>query len=145
MEIRQILSQKSGDVWSADPEDLVFDAIKQMDEKKVGALVVIKDGKLSGIISERDYARKVILKERSSKDTKVSEIMTEKVYYTTPAKSIEECMATMTEQQIRHLPVVEDGKVIGMISIGDVVKEIIAEQKDKIESLEHSLSWGETY
>lgn len=145
MDIQNILSQKSREVWSIQPNDLVFDAIRMMDEKKVGALVVLEEGKLVGIVSERDYARKVILRERSSKETKVSEIMTNKVFYATEAKSLDECMATMTEHHIRHLPVVKDEKVIGMISIGDVVQQIIAEQKDKIESLEHSLSWGETY
>lgn len=132
-------------IWTISPDDTVFDAIKKMNEKSVGALPVVSDDKLVGIISERDYARKVILEDRRSKDTKVKEIMTEKVFHVTPAQKIDECMAIMTEHHIRHLPVLTDGKLSGMISVGDVVKYIISDQKFKIEQLEKDISWGESY
>lgn len=132
-------------IWTISPDDTVFDAIKKMNEKSVGALPVVSDDKLVGIISERDYARKVILEDRRSKDTKVKEIMTEQVFHVTPKQKIDECMALMTEHHIRHLPVLTDGKLSGMISVGDVVKYIISDQKFKIEQLEKDISWGESY
>jgi len=132
-------------IWTILPDDTVFDAIKKMNEKSVGALPVVSDDKLVGIISERDYARKVILEDRRSKDTKVKEIMTEKVFHVAPTQKIDECMAIMTEHHIRHLPVLTDGKLSGMISVGDVVKYIISDQKFKIEQLEKDISWGESY
>lgn len=132
-------------IWTILPDDTVFNAIKKMNEKSVGALPVVSDDKLVGIISERDYARKVILEDRRSKDTKVKEIMTEKVFHVTPTQKIDECMAIMTEHHIRHLPVLTDGKLSGMISVGDVVKYIISDQKFKIEQLEKDISWGESY
>ena len=132
-------------IWTILPDDTVFDAIKKMNEKSVGALPVVSDDKLVGIISERDYARKVILEDRRSKDTKVKEIMTEKVFHVAPTHKIDECMAIMTEHHIRHLPVLTDGKLSGMISVGDVVKYIISDQKFKIEQLEKDISWGESY
>ena len=116
-----------------------------MDDKGVGALAVVQNDGLVGIISERDYARKVILKDRSSKETKVKEIMSTRVFHTFPEQKIEECMAVMTEHHIRHLPVIKDNKLVGMISLGDVVKEIISEQQFKIEQLEHTISWEESY
>lgn len=143
--IEKILSHKGRDVWSISPGETVFNAIKEMDSKGVGALPVVLDDKLVGIISERDYARKVILKDRSSKETLVKEIMSTRVFHTFPKQEIVECMAVMTEHRIRHLPVVLDGKLVGMISLGDVVKEIISEQQFKIEQLEHTLSWEESY
>ena len=143
--IEKILSGKGSDVWGISPEESVFDAIKKMDEKGVGALPVIHDDKLVGIISERDYARKIVLENRSSKKTLVKEIMTERVFHTFPKQDIFECMAIMTEHHIRHLPVVEGSSLVGMISLGDVVKEVISEQKFKIEQLEHTISWGESY
>jgi CBS domain-containing protein len=123
----------------------VYDAIKMMEDKEIGALAVLSGGDMIGIISERDYARKVILKNRSSKQTKVKEIMTKQVYYTFPEQDIEECLAIMTRRHIRHLPVMDNGEIVGMISIGDVVKEIISEQRFMIEQLEHTISWEEAY
>ena len=143
--IKNLLGTKQNKVWGISPEDTVFDAIKKMNEKKVGALPVLKNDKLVGIISERDYTRKVILEGRTSKETQVKDIMTEKVFHTFPNQNIEECMAVMTERHIRHLPVVEDDKLISMISIGDIVKFVISDQKFKIEQLEHNITWGESY
>ena len=139
------LLDNNNEIWTISPDDTVFDAIKKMNEKSVGALPVVADEKLVGIISERDYARKVILEDRRSKDTKVKEIMTEHVYHVSPVQKIEECMSIMTERHIRHLPVVTDGKLSGMISLGDVVKYIISDQQFKIEQLEKDISWGESY
>ena len=132
-------------IWTISPNDTVFDAIKKMNEKSVGALPVVFDNKLVGIISERDYARKVILEDRRSKDTQVKDIMTERVFHVSPTHKVEECMAIMTEHHIRHLPVLTDGKLSGMISVGDVVKYIISDQQFKIEQLEKDISWGESY
>ena len=143
--VAKLLQHKQPDVWSIRPGDTVYDAIKMMEEKSIGALAVKDRDLLIGILSERDYARKVILKGRSSKDTRVEEIMTRDVLTTEPQRSIEHCMAVMTENQIRHLPIVEGNKLIGMISLGDVVKEIISEQKGKIEHLEHYMNWEENY
>lgn len=143
--IKKLIDTKSQELWMIAPEDSVYDAIKVMNEHKVGALPVVLNEKLVGIISERDYARKVILENRTSKDTKVKEIMTERVFHVSPNQKIEECMAIMSEHHIRHLPVLTDGKLSGMISVGDVVKYIISDQKFKIEQLENTLSWGESY
>ena len=145
LKVAQLLEVKGSQIWSISPEDTVFEAIRIMDEKGIGALTVMQDGELVGILSERDYARKVILKDRSSKETLVKEIMTRDVYYTLPEQDVEACLAVMTERRIRHLPVISEDKVIGMISMGDVVKEIIADQKYMLEQLEHSISWGESY
>lgn len=143
--IEKLIETKGTELWTISPEDSVFDAIKEMNEHSIGALPVTLEGKLVGIISERDYARKVILKDRSSKETKVKEIMTTRVFHTFPRQKIEECMVVMSEHHIRHLPVMENEKLIAMISIGDVVKDIISEQQFKIEQLEHTISWGESY
>lgn len=143
--IDKILAHKGSDAWYISPDATVFNAIKEMDSKGVGALPVVLGEKLIGIISERDYARKVILKDRSSKETLVKDIMSTKVFHTFPKQKVVECMAVMTEHHIRHLPVVLDEKLVGMISLGDVVKEIISEQQFKIEQLEHTISWEESY
>lgn len=135
--IRQLLDSKGHEVWSIEPGDSVFQAIERMAEKKIGALAVMRDERLVGIISERDYARKVILKGRSSHKTRVEDIMTTKVYCARPEQSVEECMALMTDKRVRHLPVVDGDRVDGMISIGDLVKSIIAEQQFVIEQLEN--------
>lgn len=140
--LRQLLHSKSAGIWSVTSTASVFDALQSMAEKNVGALLVIDDGTLVGIISERDYARKVVLKGKSSKDTFVKEIMTEKVVYVRPDESIEECMALMTEKHIRHLPVIDKGEIIGVISIGDVVRAVISEQKFIIAQLENYISGG---
>lgn len=138
--VRDILEIKGREVWSIGPRESVFDALKLMAEKGIGALVVLEAGKVVGIISERDYARKVILQGRSSPTTLVSEIMTARVAYAQLQQNIDECMAIMTERRIRHLPVMEDGLLIGVISIGDLVKSIIAEQRFIIEQLERYIT-----
>ena len=135
--VKHILKTKGNDVYATTMDATVFDAIQQMSDRGVGALLVIEADKLIGIISERDYTRNVILKGKSSKETAVKEIMTAPVIYTTPDEPIEKCMAVMTAKHIRHLPVLEDGRVIGVISIGDLVKSIISEQKRWIRELEN--------
>ena len=139
--VKQILDTKGYAVWSIHPQESVFTAIQQMAEKEVGALAVLEGDALVGIISERDYARKVILKGRSSKDTPVSEIMTSPVRYVTPQETVDECMRIMTANRVRHLPVVEDEKVVGIVSIGDLVNWIISAQADTIHQL-HSYITG---
>ena len=143
--IEKLLADKGYQVWSVAPDEMVFNAIRIMAEKDIGALPVVQSGKLVGIISERDYTRKVILKDRSSKNTRVMEIMTTDVYHIAPSMGIEECMALMSRHHFRHLPVVLDGELIGMVSITDVVKEIIHHQQITIDHLEHAVSWGESY
>jgi CBS domain-containing protein len=143
--VEQLLADKGYKVWSVSPEDTVYSAIKLMAEKDIGALPVVLAGRLVGILSERDYTRKVILLDRSSKNTRVVEIMTADVLHINPAMSLYECMRIMSKNHFRHLPVVLDNELIGMISIIDVVKAIIDEQKDKIEQLEQNITWGESY
>ena len=135
--VKEILQAKAQKLLSIAPDASVLDALRLMAEKEVGALVVLEGERLAGIFSERDYARKVILQGKSSKDTAVREIMTHKVVCVQPEQSIEDCMALMTDKRIRHLPVLEDQTVVGVISIGDVVKEVISEQRFVIEQLEH--------
>jgi CBS domain-containing protein len=135
--VKHVLKVKGYDIYATTMDASVFDAIRLMADTSVGALLVIESGKLVGIISERDYTRKVILKGKSSKETPVKEIMTSPVIYTTPDEPIEQCMALMTAKRIRHLPVLDDGKVIGVISIGDLVKAIIEQQKIWIQELEN--------
>lgn len=134
---QQILDHKGHDVWSIDPDSSVFDAIQQMADRGIGALVVIEDGKLVGLLSERDYARKIILSGKSSPKTPVREIMVRQVVCARPGQTVEECMAVMSEKRVRHLPVLDDDKLIGMVSIGDVIKAIIDDQKFTIEELYH--------
>ncbi len=134
--VRQLLQGKSREIYSIAPEARVFDALRLMAEKSVGALLVIGNGRLAGIISERDYARKVILLGKSSHDIPVREIMTEKVVTVQPGQTVEECMALMTNRRIRHLPVMDGERLIGVLSIGDLVKEVIAEQEQTIKQLE---------
>ncbi|HXG51351.1 MAG TPA: CBS domain-containing protein [candidate division Zixibacteria bacterium] len=138
--VRDILAAKGSQVWWLPPTATVYDAVALMAEKEVGALLVLEESKLVGIISERDYARKVILQGRSSKETLVKDIMTARVAYAEPDQSIEECMALMTDKRIRHLPVMEQGKVCGIISIGDLVKAIIADQQFIIQQLERYIT-----
>jgi CBS domain-containing protein len=134
--VKQLLDRKGSAVFAVSPNDPVLDAIRLMAERHVGALVVMQGQELAGIVSERDYARKVILLGRSSSDTPVRQIMSTPVQTVTPDKSVEDCMRIMTEHRIRHLPVMERGKVIGVISIGDLVKAVIEEQQQTIEQLE---------
>lgn len=138
--VKRVLQGKGHEVWSIGPEASVFDAIAMMAEKEVGALVVMEAEKLVGVMTERDYARKVVLQGRSSKGTRIKDIMTSRVAYTRPDQSVEECMAVMTDKRIRHLPVMDGDKVLGMISIGDLVKTIIEEQQQVIEQLEQYIS-----
>ena len=138
--VKQILDQKGRSVFTIRPDASVFDAIAMMAEKHVGALPVTEGDKLIGLISERDYARKGVLHGRSSPDTKVREIMVDRVMVVPQERTTEECMALMTEKRIRHLPVVEDGNLVGMVSIGDMVKAIISEQQFTIEQLEHYIT-----
>jgi CBS domain-containing protein len=136
MTVNQILSTKGNSVYSIISTISVYDAIKVMGEKNVGAVLVIEDGQLKGILSERDYARKIVLKDKASKDTLVSEIMVSKVVTVKPTDDLDACMELMISRRIRHLPVVDNEKVIGLISIGDVVKSIIEKQKETIQLLD---------
>ena len=138
--LSQLLHGKSNVVWSIGPDDSVYDAIHLMAEKGIGALVVLKDESLVGVISERDYARDVVLKDRSSKETLVKEIMSDKVVYADPHQTVDECLAVMTEKRIRHLPVMDGDQMIGLVSMGDLVKVIIAEQKLTIDQLERYIT-----
>ena len=139
--VAHILRSKADQrVYSIAPTASVFDAVKLMAERNIGALVVMEGEKIVGIITERDYARKIALMARSSKDTPVRDIMTPSAMYVSPVQSTEECMALMTESRVRHLLVVHSGKLIGLISIGDLVKDIISEQKFIIEQLEHYIT-----
>ncbi len=139
-QIAEILANKPGTIWSVTSEDSVYDAIKIMSEHGIGAVLVIEDEKIAGILSERDCARKVVLECRSSKETRVGEIMTRNVYTTTRDESISECMTMMTDKHFRHLPIVEGQKVVGMISIGDLVRAMISEYKYTIEQLEQYIA-----
>jgi CBS domain-containing protein len=137
-----ILSQKSDDIFSVAPDATVLEAIEIMDEKNVGALLVIEGERLTGIISERDYTRKVILRGKRSRETKVAEIMSTNVTVTHPQEGVEKCLRLMTDKHIRHLPVLEDDKVVGIISIGDLVKHVISCQSAAIAHLENYISGG---
>ena len=138
--ISELLGKKGHEVWSLGPDASVYEAIELMAEKEVGALMVMEGPKAVGLISERDYVRKVILKGRSSKDTKIREIMSTHVVCARPEQIIEECMAIMTAKRVRHLPVMGADRLLGIISIGDLVKAIINEQKFVIDQLEHYIS-----
>jgi CBS domain-containing protein len=138
--VKAVLAQKGQTIWSTSPDSSVFDAIASMSEKHVGALLVLSGGRLVGIITERDYARKVILKGRQSRETKVREIMSAPVQYVTPEQTIGECMHLMTSRQIRHLPVLEGDRVAGIVSIGDVVNWIVTAQDDTIRHLHNYIA-----
>ncbi len=142
--IHALLKQKDQRVWSIKPDACVYECIESMAEKKVGALLVMEDGRLLGIISERDYARKVILQGKSSKDTPVSEIMTSPVIFVSLEHTVGDCMHIITKNRIRHLPVVDTGTVVGMISIGDLVNWVINEQEKTIRHLEAYISGAAT-
>ncbi len=137
MIVNQVLRTKGNDVWSVSPDTTIFDALKLMNQMNVGAVLVLNEGEVVGIFSERDYARKVALHGKSSRKTPVSEVMTEDVYSVTPKDSIETCMAIMSDRHFRHLPVLTDeGDLTGLISIGDVVKALLAEKEVIINQLE---------
>jgi len=134
--VKDMLDQKGRDVWTVAPEAQVLDALKMMAERGIGALVVVSGQRVVGVFSERDYARKVVLKERSALNTPVRDVMTSDVFCVRNETTTDECMALMTEKRIRHLPVIEDNRLTGLISIGDVVKAIITHQKITIEHLQ---------
>lgn len=134
--VKQLLQAKGSAVHGISPQASVLDAIKLMAEKGIGALVVLDEGRLTGMVSERDYARKVILLGRASQNTAVREIMTDKVVTVRSEQTVEDCMALMTDKRIRHLPVVDNGKLAGVVSIGDLVKEVIADREETIKQLE---------
>jgi len=140
--VRKLLDQKDHDVWTVGPDDFIFSALQLMASKGIGAVVVAEDGKPIGIFSERDYARNVILKGKSSPKTPIREVMTTPIHCARPEQTVEECMALMTEKHIRHLPILEDEKLVGIISIGDLVKSVIADQKITIEQLEQYIRGG---
>jgi CBS domain-containing protein len=138
--IATVLRRKGHDVWALTPAATVYEAIEMMADKSAGALLVLSEGKLVGIISERDYARKVALKGRNSKETRVSDIMTTPVVFVTPKQTIEDAMRIMTEKRIRHLPVLDGETVVGVVSIGDLVKSIAREQDETIHQLENYMT-----
>lgn len=140
--VSSLLHHKGSAVWSVSPDTSVFDAIKLMADKNVGALPVLNNGKLAGIITERDYTRKVALQGKSSKDTRVWEICSNHVISVSPDESVEECMRLMTENRVRHLPVVEQDNLLGIISIGDLVNWIISSQNSAIEQMEQYIAGG---
>ena len=134
--VKHLFRWKGNDLWTISPDAMAIEALELMAEKNIGALPVVKGGRLVGIFSERDYARKVILKGKSSKETPVQELMTEKIFWIKPNRTIEDCMFLMTEKRIRHLPVMENQRLIGIITIGDVVKAMISEQQSTIRDLQ---------
>ena len=138
--VREILLEKGNAVWTISPDRSVFDALQLMADKNIGALIVTDQEKVIGIFSERDYARKIILKGKASKETSVSEIMTPVVVYVTLKETVEDCMNLMTDKRIRHLPVIEEEKLVGLISIGDVVKAIISDREFTIKQLENYIT-----
>jgi CBS domain-containing protein len=138
--VGSVLRLKGSDVWYVAPDQTVYEAIERMADKGVGALLVLSAGKLAGIISERDYARKVILKGKSSTMTLVKEIMTSPVVFVTQDQAVDECMILMTRNRIRHLPIMEHEKVLGVISIGDLVKWVVSEQEETIKHLQNYIS-----
>jgi len=140
--ISGILAEKGSTVWSINPSATVFDAIALMSDKNVGALPVLDKGELVGMLSERDYMRKVILRGKSSKETEVAEIMTRQVIEAHPEDSVPDCMRVMTEKRIRHLPILSEGKMVGMLSIGDLVKWVISAQAATIDHLEQYIYGG---
>ncbi|HVM98141.1 MAG TPA: CBS domain-containing protein [Candidatus Acidoferrales bacterium] len=140
--VRDILKKKGNLIASVRPQATVFEALQVMAEKNIGAVLVLEGGRPVGILSERDYARNVILKGKASKDTPVSEIMTSRVVFVRPQQSIEECMALMTDKRVRHLPVIEADQLLGILSIGDIVKAVISEKQFLIEQLENYISSG---
>lgn len=142
--IEAILHQKRGDVWSVAPDATVYDAIAMMAEKNVGALVVLEERRLVGIVSERDYTRKVMLRGKRSRETLVREIMSTELTTVEPKESVDHCLRFMTDKRVRHLPVVKEGEICGVISIGDLVKHVISVQSATLDQLERYISGGYT-
>jgi CBS domain-containing protein len=137
MTIKHVLDQKGREVHSVHPDVTVFAALKSMAEKNVGSMAVVEDGKLVGIITERLYAREIVLKGRTSPKTRVRDVMSVRVDFARPEQTVEECMAIMTAKAVRHLPVLENDRLVGIVSIGDMVKSVIGEQRFTIQQLEH--------
>jgi len=140
--VRDLLKAKGRDIWSVTPETTVYDTLRLMADKNIGAVLVLDGGQPVGIFTERDYARQVILKGKASKDTPVHEVMTTRVVFVRPEQNIEDCMALMTDKRCRHLPVLDEGRLAGVLSIGDVVKAVISEKQFIIEQLENYISAG---
>ena len=138
--VERLLQHKGHTVWSIPPDVSVFEAVQLMADKRVGALMVVDQNELIGVISERDYAREIVLKDRASRSTPVSAIMTQRVLYVRPQQTLEECMALMTEKHLRHLPVLDNGRLVGVISMRDVVKDLIAEKEFLIEQMENYIT-----
>ncbi|RMF03393.1 MAG: CBS domain-containing protein [Chloroflexi bacterium] len=138
--VKQIIQTKGPDVWTVSPDACVRDVLQMLIERKIGALPVVDGGKLVGIISERDYIRKVALSDKLSLNTEVGKIMTTQVCYVEPTQTVEDCMALMTDKRVRHLPVLDGEKLVGIVSIGDLVKNIISHQEFMIKQLEHYIS-----
>jgi len=140
--VRQLLGTKSPDIHAVAPQSAVIDAIRLMAEKGIGAVLVMDGARLAGILSERDYARKIVLRDRSSRDTPVAAIMTAELVTVTPTDTVEDCLQLVTDRRIRHLPVVEDGAVLGVISIGDLVKSVIEQQRQELGQLQQYIVGG---
>jgi CBS domain-containing protein len=140
--VAEMLKAKGRDVWTVSSDSTVYDALQEMADKNVGALLVVEDDKLVGVFSERDYARKVILHGKASKDTLVKEIMSTEMFWVRPDETVAGCMELMTNKRIRHLPVLDEGRLVGVISIGDVVKDIISEKEFVIQQLEQYITSG---
>lgn len=138
--VNDLLRDKPSEIWTVAPDDSVYDALQLMADKNVGAVLVLEGGRLVGLLSERDYARKLALENRTSRDTSVRDVMTQRVAIVSPNKDIEECMALMTDKHVRHLPVMDNDKLVGLVSIGDLVKGVIAEKKFMIEQLEQYIT-----
>lgn len=138
--IKEILAAKGSQVWTVDANTSVFDALNLMAEKNIGSVAVLDGGRLAGMFTERDYARNLILKERSSRNTPVRDVMTRRVAVVNPVQTLDECMALMTEKHLRHLPVMEQGELVGILSIGDLVKATIEDQQFMIEQLVNYIS-----
>lgn len=134
--VKDILDEKGYEIHTIEPEATVYEALKKMAGKNIGALMVVDKGKIVGVFSERDYARKIILMGKSSKDSKVGELLSERIFYVKPATTINECMQIMTDHRVRHLPVMENDKLVGIVSIGDIVNKTIQGHKNTIQQLE---------
>jgi len=140
--VKQLLEFKGHDIVSIEPDRTVYEAIERLAERRIGALLVIENNKLVGLFSERDYARKVVLKGRSSKDTPVRDVMTLDLICVKPEASVDECMTLMTEERVRHLPVLDKGELVGIVSIGDAIRQIISERDFTIRQLEQYIASG---